>query len=120
MGYRYNSQEMKQAVEAVIDKIEQNVELKEYYLSGLQHVYRVDGQYLLMLRYSKNKEGHYYFSVPNEFLYNPQRQAFRAHLRETRPDYCPAVVPGERPAGGRGAEQIRAGRWTYTTRKAGR
>lgn len=71
MSYRYNSREMKEAVEAVIDKIEQNVELKEYYLSGLQHVYRVDGQYLLILRYSKNKEGHYYFSVPNEFLYNP-------------------------------------------------
>lgn len=70
MGYRYNSQEMKRAVEAVIDKIEQNVELKEHYLSGLQHVYRVDGQYLLILRYSKNKEGHYYFNVPTEFLNN--------------------------------------------------
>jgi glucosamine 6-phosphate synthetase-like amidotransferase/phosphosugar isomerase protein len=61
---------MKQAAEAVIDKIEKNVELKEHYLSGLQHVYRVDGQYLLILRYSKNKEGHYYFSVPAEFLNN--------------------------------------------------
>jgi energy-converting hydrogenase B subunit Q len=70
MSYRYNSQEMKQAVEAVIDKIEKNVELKEHYLSGLQHVYRVDGQYLLIFRYSKNKEGHYYFSVPTEFLNN--------------------------------------------------
>jgi energy-converting hydrogenase B subunit Q len=70
MGYRYNSQEMKQAIEAVIDEIEKHVELKEYYLSGLQHVYRVDGQYLLILRYSKNKEGHYFFSVPAEFLNN--------------------------------------------------
>src|SRR5208337_653834 len=71
MGYRYNSQEMKDAIQAVIDKIEQNCELKEYFVSGLQHVYRVDGQYLLVLRYSKNKDGHYYFSIPNEFLYNP-------------------------------------------------
>jgi energy-converting hydrogenase B subunit Q len=70
MGYRYNSQEMKTAIETVIDRIEQNVELKEYYLSGLQHVYRVDGQYLLILRYSKNNDGHFYFSVPSEFLNN--------------------------------------------------
>jgi ACT domain-containing protein len=61
---------MKQATEAVIDKIEKEVELKEHYLSGLQHVYRVDGQYLLIIRYSKNKDGHYYFSVPTEFLNN--------------------------------------------------
>ncbi len=71
MGYRYNSQEMKQAMESVIDQIEQGCELKEYFLSGMQHVYRVDGQYLLVLRYSKNKDGHYYFAIPNEFLYNP-------------------------------------------------
>ncbi|CAJ37378.1 DUF5612 domain-containing protein [Methanocella arvoryzae] len=70
MGYRYNTPEMKRAVEAVIDIIEKEVELKEYYLSGLQHVYRVDGQYLLILRYSKNKEGHFYFSIPPEFLNN--------------------------------------------------
>jgi len=70
MGYRYNTPEMKHAVEAVISKIEKNVELKEYYLSGLQHVYRVDGQYLLILRYSKCKDGHYNFSVPAEFHNN--------------------------------------------------
>ena len=40
MGYRYNSPDMKKAFEMVIDKIEQCVELKEYPLSGLQHVYR--------------------------------------------------------------------------------
>ncbi|MCD1293699.1 amino acid-binding protein [Methanocella sp. CWC-04] len=70
MSYRYNSQEMKKAVETVIDTIEQQVELKEHYLSGLQHVYRVDGQYLLIIRYSKNKDGHFYFSIPPEFLNN--------------------------------------------------
>lgn len=70
MAYRYNSSEMKLAMEAVIDKIEQSVELKEHYLSGLQHVYRVDGQFLLILRYSKNKEGHFNFSIPTEFLNN--------------------------------------------------
>ncbi|HUL62628.1 MAG TPA: DUF5612 domain-containing protein, partial [Methanocella sp.] len=70
MGYRYNSEEMKQAAEAVLEKIEREVELKEHYLSGLQHVYRVDGQYLLILRYSRNKDGHYYFSIPTEFLNN--------------------------------------------------
>jgi len=69
MAYRYNSQEMKGAMEAVIDKIEQGCELKEYYISGLQHVYRVDGQFLLVLRYSKNKDGHFYFSIPqNSFI----------------------------------------------------
>jgi energy-converting hydrogenase B subunit Q len=70
MGYRYNSPDMKKAFETVIDKIEQNVELKEYPLSGLQHVYRVDGQFLIILRYSKFQDGHYYFSMPHEFLNN--------------------------------------------------
>jgi energy-converting hydrogenase B subunit Q len=71
MSYRYNSREMKQSIEAVIDNIEQHCELKEYPISGLQHVYRVDGQYMIVLRYGKNKDGHYYFSIPRGFLYNP-------------------------------------------------
>ncbi len=71
MGYRYNSPEMKQAMETVLEQIEENAELKEYSIAGLQHVYRVDGQYSIVLRYSKCKDGHYYFAIPNEFLYNP-------------------------------------------------
>lgn len=71
MAYRYNSREMREAMEAVIDLVERGCELKEHYIAGLQHVYRVDGQFLLLLRYSRCKDGHYYFAIPQEFLYNP-------------------------------------------------
>ncbi len=69
MAYRYKSLEMKQAIQGVLNHLREHVNVKEYPLGSIQHIYKVDGQYLIMVRYSKkNADEHYVFSVPFIFL----------------------------------------------------
>ncbi len=53
----------------VLNHLKGHVDVKEYPLGSIQHIYKVDGQYLIMVRYSKkSRDGHYNFSVPFVFI----------------------------------------------------